>query len=137
MGELPTFHNDATKFRQLFLNLLSNATKFTKSGNIEVSAEPRGRVVAFTVSDNGIGMSKEQQKRSSKPSFRRTIPPAGITVAPASAWPSARNTANSWGGRSRWKSSVGAGTTFYIKLPNRGPAQGQVAQPGNGLLAAL
>jgi len=64
--QLPALNNDATKFRQIFLNLLSNASKFTDGGTITVSArivtERRGWL-EFTVRDNGIGMSDEEQAR--------------------------------------------------------------------------
>ncbi len=62
-GALPTFYNDATKFRQVFVNLLSNACKFTHEGTITISADPLegdDGLVMFTVSDTGIGMTDEQ-----------------------------------------------------------------------------
>ena len=134
MGELPTFHNDATKFRQVFLNLLSNATKFTKSGNIEVSAEPRGRLVAFTVSDNGIGMSKEQQKKvfeafvQADDSTSRNYGGTGLGLAICKEY------CQLMGGSITVKSSVGAGTTFYIKLPSRNVAN-RGSAPGSSRAA--
>ena len=65
-AELPLFVNDATKFRHIFLNLLSNASKFTESGSIRLLAEADSEDpsrVAFCVSDTGIGMSAEQQQK--------------------------------------------------------------------------
>jgi signal transduction histidine kinase len=66
MDEHPTLHNDATKFRQIFLNLLSNASKFTEAGDIAVSSRAlpgREGWFEFAVSDTGIGMTKEQQAK--------------------------------------------------------------------------
>jgi len=63
---LPTLYNDVSKFRQIFLNLLSNACKFTENGYISVLAramEERPGWVEFKVRDTGIGMSEEQQSR--------------------------------------------------------------------------
>lgn len=66
LDELPILHNDATKFRQLFMNLLSNATKFTRNGVIIVTGsvtkeqQPRAK---FQVIDTGIGMTEEQLSR--------------------------------------------------------------------------
>ncbi len=63
-GNIPPLYNDATKFRQIFFNLLSNACKFTQNGNIQLRAEydnsntpPRLRI---RVKDNGIGMTPQQ-----------------------------------------------------------------------------
>jgi signal transduction histidine kinase/DNA-binding response OmpR family regulator len=57
-------HADATKLRQILLNLLSNASKFTEHGEIrvEVSREQRaeGESIILRVIDSGIGMSREQ-----------------------------------------------------------------------------
>ena len=59
-------YNDATKFRQIIVNLLSNACKFTSNGCITVSAEELEGdegLAMFTVSDTGIGMTREQQTK--------------------------------------------------------------------------
>ncbi len=66
MDSLPSVYNDATKFRQVFVNLLSNACKFTEKGRIEVNAcelENLDGWLSFSVSDTGIGMTPEQQAR--------------------------------------------------------------------------
>jgi len=54
-------HGDPAKLRQVVLNLLSNAAKFTDAGGtITVSAAATERAAVIRVSDNGIGMSPEQ-----------------------------------------------------------------------------
>ena len=58
---------DPVRLRQVVLNLLSNAVKFTASGKIEVRADlecaaESDVLVRFTVSDTGIGLTKEQQE---------------------------------------------------------------------------
>lgn len=66
---LGTLYSDATKVRQILLNLLSNATKFTHHGKIRltVTRHPRTattpELIQFQVRDNGIGMSQEQIDR--------------------------------------------------------------------------
>ena len=60
--ELGTMETDATKVRQCLLNLISNAAKFTDGGVITVSAtrDHAADRLLFTVSDNGIGMTRDQ-----------------------------------------------------------------------------
>ena len=63
---LPTLYNDVAKFRQIFLNLLSNACKFTENGYISILAQPivnRPNWIEFTVHDTGIGMDEKQQTK--------------------------------------------------------------------------
>ncbi len=64
LGEM---YSDLTKTRQILLNLLSNASKFTEQGHItlDVQCFERGehRWVRFRVSDDGIGMTTEQQEK--------------------------------------------------------------------------
>ena len=59
---IPKLYNDAVKFRQVFLNLLSNACKFTDKGKVTVliSFNKKTENIVFHVSDTGIGMSADQ-----------------------------------------------------------------------------
>ncbi len=123
-ASLPVFHNDATKFRQIFLNLLSNATKFTDHGTISVTAEQResgGKYIAFKVSDNGIGMSPGQQSRifeafvQADDSTSANYGGTGLGLAICKEY------CELMGGSIGVKSEEGAGTTFYINLPIKVP----------------
>jgi PAS domain S-box-containing protein len=63
---------DPTKLRQIFMNLLSNALKFTNEGVVELAAEVREKTseeltVFFSVTDTGIGMSQAQVKKILEP----------------------------------------------------------------------
>jgi signal transduction histidine kinase/DNA-binding response OmpR family regulator len=58
-----TIHTDVTKVRQMLLNLLSNAAKFTDAGTVSLSVSGEGEVVHFVVRDTGIGMSAAQTSR--------------------------------------------------------------------------
>jgi signal transduction histidine kinase/CheY-like chemotaxis protein len=70
-GNAGTMHADLTRVRQILLNLLSNASKFTSNGTVELTVardEQRGREwVVFTVRDTGIGMTAEQLSRLFQP----------------------------------------------------------------------
>ena len=119
---LPRFHNDATKFRQIFLNLLSNACKFTESGAIEISAEPSpidGGDVVFSVSDNGIGMSRAQQERifeafvQADTSTSKNYGGTGLGLAICKEY------CELMGGEISLESEEDQGTTFRVTLPSR------------------
>ena len=118
--ELPLLFNDATKFRQVFVNLLSNASKFTEAGLIRVSAEPlQGEEprVLFCVSDNGIGMSEQQMARifdafvQADSSTSKDYGGTGLGLAIC------KNYCELMGGDIAVESEPGRGTTFRVNLP--------------------
>ncbi len=53
---------DPDAFRQIFMNLLSNAFKFTSEGKIEIETELKGKNIIIKIKDTGIGISYEDQK---------------------------------------------------------------------------
>ena len=65
--ELDTVTADQTRVKQIILNLISNACKFTEKGEITLKVEKKknksGDLIAISVSDTGIGMTKEQMNR--------------------------------------------------------------------------
>ena len=76
------------RLRQILLNLLTNACKFTKEGEVTLRCRTiiDGRSwVEFAVSDTGIGMTPEQQTKLFQESARPMPPPLGSTEEPASA----------------------------------------------------
>ena len=97
--EHPYIVSDRTKVREILLNVISNAIKYTpEGGHIAVSVKelpaekPKTGRYTFTVQDDGIGMSEEFQKRMFEP-FTRSSPvsipaPRAKSSAPASACPS-------------------------------------------------
>jgi hypothetical protein len=66
-GTLGQMRSDLTRVRQVLLNLLSNACKFTERGTITLAAERRNGEVVFQVRDSGIGMTPEQMGRLFEP----------------------------------------------------------------------
>ena len=65
--QIGVMHADTTKLRQILLNLLSNASKFTTNGQISLAVSRGvmgpGECIIIKVSDNGIGMTPEQMGR--------------------------------------------------------------------------
>ncbi|MBE7247462.1 MAG: PAS domain S-box protein [Actinomycetospora chiangmaiensis] len=120
---LGTMRSDLTKLRQMLLNLLSNAAKFTEGGTVTLSvrregaAEGPGERLVFAVSDTGIGMTAEQQGRlfqrftQADNSTTRRFGGTGLGLSLTRAF------ADMLGGTVGVRSSVGAGSTFTLILP--------------------
>jgi signal transduction histidine kinase len=120
LQNLPLLFNDATKFQQIFTNLLSNANKFTRKGTITVSARTltdRPGWVEFSVQDTGIGMNEEQLERvfdafvQAESSTSANYGGTGLGLAIC------RNFCDLMGGSINVKSETGAGSTFTVLLP--------------------
>jgi two-component system, chemotaxis family, sensor kinase Cph1 len=116
IGELPPVHGNKAYLGQLFLNLISNSLKFSKSiPHIEISGEKAGDKVRISVSDNGIGMNPEDLNTIFN-AFQRLNPRAeyegsGIGLAIC------RKIVQIHKGKIEVKSTPGTGTTFIIELP--------------------
>lgn len=114
---LPMLHTDTLKVKQIIVNLLSNAAKFTDSGTIEVSAYRKGEMVAVDVKDSGIGISKENQAKIFEEfqqidsSHSRKYKGTGLGL------PIARRLAQLLGGDLTVESELGKGSTFTLTLP--------------------
>ena len=121
---LPVFYNDATKFRQVFLNLLSNATKFTDAGEIKLHAglmPGDSNCVLITIADTGIGMTAEQQHKIFDPfvqaeaSTSKNYGGTGLGLAICKEY------CDLMGGSISVHSRKDEGTTFEVILPLRVP----------------
>jgi signal transduction histidine kinase len=62
-GAIPDVLADPNRLKQVLLNLLSNALKFTKEGSVAVQVERHPGLVVLLVVDTGIGVSQEAQAR--------------------------------------------------------------------------
>ncbi len=109
---------DQTKVRQILLNLLSNAAKFTEDGevNLRVTLEPDGEV-CFEVQDSGIGISEEQLSHLFQPftqadaSTTRKYGGTGLGLAIG------KHFCEMMGGRIEVSSRPGEGSVFKVFLP--------------------
>ena len=116
-------HADQVKVRQMLLNLLSNASKFTKEGVVALSVDREvvingEDVFVFRVRDTGIGMSPEQLSRLFQPfmqaesSTTKRFGGTGLGLAIT------KHLAELMGGSVTVESELGRGTTFTVRLPN-------------------
>jgi signal transduction histidine kinase len=115
---LPAVRGDRDRLRQLLLNLLSNAAKYTVSGDeIEVrAAAAENGAVVVSVEDHGPGIPADQQRLVFEKFGRvnsggRSKPGAGLGLFIA------RSIAEAHGGTLDVRSDPGSGATFTIQLP--------------------
>ncbi len=118
---LGAMHSDRTKIRQILLNLLSNASKFTEDGAITLHVRDgswQGRdAIIFEVRDTGIGMSEEAQGRvfrefeQADNSTTRKHGGTGLGLAVC------QRLCELLGGHIGLKSVEGHGSTFTVTLP--------------------
>jgi AraC-like DNA-binding protein len=113
---LPVIRADAVRLRQILLNLLSNARKFTETGQITLGAEVSPPYVHFWVSDTGWGISPDQQERIFEPFVtmeRDSHNTGGIGLGLSIT----RHLVTLQGGRMTLDSAPGSGSTFHFYLP--------------------
>jgi CheY-like chemotaxis protein len=124
--EVRTLRSDTLKLRQMLLNLLTNASKFTDNGEIVVEAKMEGSLVVFRVEDTGSGISPEhlpfifEKFRQGDGSSTRKVGGTGLGLAIV------RELSRILGGNVDVKSTVGRGSVFTVSLPLT-PAEAQTA----------
>jgi PAS domain S-box-containing protein len=119
--DIGSMHSDIVKVRQILLNLLSNATKFTEDGTISVSASrdkaADDATITFSITDTGIGMTPEQMAKlfeaftQAEASTSRSYGGTGLGLALT------RNFSRMLGGDVTLASERGKGSTFTVTLP--------------------
>ena len=124
--ELGIMHTDQTKLKQVLYNLLSNAAKFTTNGKVRLSVKREvidlgesapSKIVTFTVTDTGIGVSHYQQQQLFQPfsqgdaSTTKKYGGTGLGLAIS------RHFCQMMGGDIFFESELGVGSTFIVRLP--------------------
>jgi signal transduction histidine kinase/DNA-binding response OmpR family regulator len=135
-----SMHSDPTKLRQVLLNLLSNAAKFTENGTIGLrvarSQEDGADWLEFSVSDEGIGMTPEQLESvfdafsQADKTTQRDYGGTGLGLAIS------RRFCQLLGGEVSVTSELGAGTEFHVRLPATVPELEQVQAPAEAAAGA-
>ena len=120
-SDLPVVRADKTRVRQVLLNLLTNAIKYTERGRVTISASRDEGGVVIRVADTGIGIPPEHlgtifeaSSRLNRPSTQR-VDGLGLGLSIS------RQLVELQGGQIWVDSEVGVGSTFYFSLPIEGP----------------
>ena len=114
---LAPVHTDPARVRQIVINLLSNAAKFTEAGQIRVGLRDTGDRVVISVSDSGIGIPEDkletifEEFRQADGSTTRKYGGTGLGLSIS------RRLAQMLGGDIHVTSVVGEGSTFSVSLP--------------------
>lgn len=115
--ELPEVLCDRTRIREVLLNLLSNAARFTERGGTVVRAWKREHRIVLSVTDTGPGITPEQQKRLFEPfqqldvTIRHRFGGSGLGLTISRAF------VEMHGGRMWVESELERGSTFFFDLP--------------------
>ena len=137
-----TLQGDALRVKQIFLNLLGNAIKFTEQGRITIVAKPVSRdgnvvTLRLSVSDTGIGMTAAAMERIFAPfeqadsSTTRRYGGTGLGLSIC------RRLVELMGGRIWAESKVGHGSVFHVELPFLLQRHAELSQGGSRTSVSL
>lgn len=129
-GPLGLMHSDPVRLRQILINLLSNAAKFTQNGQITLKVE-RKRIsvqppvamknlvgwITFTISDDGIGMTQDELNRLFQPFQQASEQTANHFGGTGLGLAISQHFCQMMGGHIEVQSEKGIGTTFIIEIP--------------------
>ena len=116
--DLPEMIADRRALNQILLNLMSNAIRFTdRGGKVTVGARTEAATIAFTVEDNGVGISEEDLARVGEPYFqarasydrRHGGTGLGLSIV--------KGLVGLHGGEFAIRSRLGEGTRIVVRLP--------------------
>jgi PAS domain S-box-containing protein len=108
---------DPRKLRQILLNLLGNAVKFTEDGEITFTTRPDGGEVLFSVRDSGIGIPREHLERIFEPFWQVEQGTTRLAQGTGLGLSVSRRLAHLMGGTLTAESGEGGGSTFILRLP--------------------
>jgi signal transduction histidine kinase/DNA-binding response OmpR family regulator len=121
--DLPTVRADATRVRQVIINFISNASKFTETGSITIEAEVvdgpnHKKEVMVSVTDTGLGIAAEDQSKLFQPFSQVDDSATRKTGGTGLGLSISRSLIEMHGGRiGLLRSEVGKGSTFFFTLP--------------------
>ncbi len=117
---LPLVVGDRRRLRQIMLNLVSNACKFTEEGYIKITLQQADDHIHFAVEDTGSGIAPEDHQAVFE-TFRQTDTGLRQGEGTGLGLPISLRLAEIHGGRLWFDSSLGVGSTFHMMMPIQNP----------------
>jgi signal transduction histidine kinase len=117
------YYGDETKIKEILMNLLSNAMKFTsKGGSVSLIThvkplDPSHETVILEVADTGIGMSEEFQAQMFTPFTQEKTSASSTYVGTGLGLSIVKSLSELLGGKVEVESTLGKGSTFRVSLP--------------------
>jgi signal transduction histidine kinase len=120
--DLPAMVTDRQKVKQILVNLVSNALKFTHQGTVTISArrQPKDRTMALSVSDTGIGIAMADHEKIFEDFRQLDNSPTRAYGGTGLGLSICRRLAQMLDGSITLRSEVGKGSTFTLVVPTRG-----------------
>jgi signal transduction histidine kinase/CheY-like chemotaxis protein len=115
--ELPTLAFDRTRIRQVFINLLANAARYTDQGGVTVTTGRKGDTIYAEVRDTGIGISPDDLPRVFRPFSQLDTAASRQSEGVGLGLAISRHFVELHGGRITVESTPSVGSTFTFYLP--------------------
>jgi signal transduction histidine kinase len=122
LEEDQSIQTDGTKLRQMLVNILSNAIKFTEKGEVRLACSVHGDLLEVRIADTGLGIAAENIEDIFEPFWQAEQVATRKTSGTGLGLSVTRKLARLLGGDVTVASRVGAGTTFLLTLPLKAPA---------------
>ncbi len=128
-GHVPEIEADPRAVKQVLLNLMTNAIKFTPEGGVvSIDVTPKSAGLIISVSDTGIGISKDDIERLAKPFEQVETKNSRQTEGTGLGLALSKSLVELHGGNFKIESIHGEGTTVIFTLPNK-PLKKEAALP--------
>lgn len=114
--KLPITYGDKRRLRQVFLNIISNAVKFTHEGSVTIRATHQGDRIRLEVQDTGIGVAPQDHSLVFE-SFKQAKHDMLDTPGTGLGMPLSKFFVEMHSGRIWFESVLNVGTTFFVELP--------------------
>ncbi len=141
--EIPDYlHGDASRLRQVLINIIGNAVRFTEKGEVAICIDRVGRdsdplLLHFSIIDTGIGIRPEQMARLFERFSQVDDTPTRSYGGTGLGLSISKHLVEAMGGRIGVESDYGRGSTFWFELPFSAAQQDNLEKNGKGGMVSL
>lgn len=118
LENLPIIEGDARRIKQIFINIISNAIKYTPHGFVRISAQNRKSSLIILIEDTGIGISDADVKTIFEPFMQASTNPGNV-VSTGLGLPISKRIVELHNGKIWFESVEHGGSKFFVELPKR------------------